>query len=103
MSSPSVYVLRKPTDPIPEREKLSPGDVIVMASGDILVWTGSMLDLLPGRYASIEELKEFLSYVSSGWPDDPETARADLAGLVPELFLDRMLDTVKTVKYWSAG
>jgi len=92
--SPAIYILRKSTDPIPEREKLSPGDVVVMSSGDVLVWTGAMLDLLPGRYASIDELKEFLSYVASGWPDDPETAKADLAGRVPELFLERMITTV---------
>jgi hypothetical protein len=97
---PSIYVLRKPIDPIPERDKLLPGDVIVMSSGDVLVWTGAMLDLLPGRYASIEELKEFLSYIASGWPDDPETARADLGGKVPEMFLERMLTTVSKL---SAG
>jgi hypothetical protein len=99
---PSIYVLRKPTDPIPERDKLSPGDVIVMSSGDVLVWTGTMLNLLPGRYANIDELKEFLSYIASGWPDDPETARADLDGRVPELFLERMLGTVGKIAS-SAG
>jgi hypothetical protein len=92
---PSIYILRKKTDPIPPRQDLSPGDVIILPSGDVLVYTGSMLDLLPGRYISIEELKEFVSYVSSGWPDDPSTARADLEGRLPEQFLSRMVGTVE--------
>jgi len=56
-----------------------------------------MLDLLPGRYASIEELKEFISYISSGWPDDPEVARADLFGKIPEIFLNRMMKTIENL------
>ena len=92
---PSIYILRKNTDPIPARQDLSPGDVIILPSGDVLVYTGSMLDLLPGRYISIDELKEFVSYISSGWPDDPRDARADLEGRLPEQFLSRMLGTVE--------
>lgn len=92
---PSIYILRKNTDPIPARQDLSPGDVIILPSGDVLVYTGSMLDLLPGRYISIDELKGFVSYISSGWPDDPSTARADLEGRLPEQFLSRMLGTVE--------
>jgi len=92
--SPSVYILRKNTDRVPDRKTCSPGDIVILASGDILVYTGTMWDLLPGRYVTVEELKEFVGYVSSGWPDDPETARADLTGRVPELFLDRMITTV---------
>lgn len=59
------------------------------------MYTGSMIDLLPGRYISVDELKEFVSYVSSGWPDTPYTARADLEGRLPEQFLSRMLSTVE--------
>jgi hypothetical protein len=94
---PSIYILRKNTDPIPARQDLSPGDVIILPSGDVLVYTGSMLDLLPGRYVSIDELKEFVSYISSGWPDTPETAKADLEGRLPEQFLERMLGTVEKI------
>lgn len=67
----------------------------MLPSGDVLVYTTSMWDLLPGRYISIEELKEFVSYISSGWPDTPDTAKADLEGRLPELFLSRMLGTVE--------
>ena len=91
---PSVYILRKNSDKIPDRDTCKPGDIVVLASGDILVFTGSMWDLLPGRYATVEQLKEFVGYVSSGWPDDPEIARADLDGKVPPDFLSRMADTV---------
>jgi hypothetical protein len=96
--SPSVYILRKNNDKIPDRDTCSPGDIVVLTSGDILVYTGSMWDLLPGRYATVEELKEFVGYVSSGWPDDPEIARADLEGRVPTDFLDRMVGTVERLK-----
>lgn len=92
---PSIYILRKNTDPIPDRQDLSPGDVIILPSGDVLVYTGSMIDLLPGRYISVDELKEFVSYISSGWPDNPSTARADLESRLPEQFLSRMLGTVE--------
>ncbi len=92
--APSIFILRKNSDKIPDRDSCSPGDIVVLASGDILVYTGLMWDLLPGRYASVEELKEFVGYVSSGWPDDPEIARGDLESRVPPEFLERMLATV---------
>lgn len=93
-TSPSIYVLRKSTDPFPDRATCSPGDIVVMASGDVMVWMGGSWDLLPGRYLSMDELKTFISYVASGWPDDVNVARMDLEGRLPELFLDRMLGTV---------
>ena len=92
--APAIYILRKNSDKIPDRDTCKPGDIVVLASGDILVYTGSMWDLLPGRYATVEQLKEFVGYVSSGWPDDPEIARADLDGKVPPDFLNRMVGTV---------
>lgn len=92
---PSIYILRKNTDTIPDRQTCSPGDIVILPSGDVLVNIGLMWDLLPGRYVSVDELKEFVSYVSSGWPDTPETARADLEGRLPEQFLARMLGTVE--------
>jgi hypothetical protein len=94
---PSIYILRKNTDPIPARDTCSPGDIVVLPSGDVLVYTASMWDLLPGRYISIDELKEFVSYISSGWPDTPSDARADLEGRLPEQFLSRMLGTVEKI------
>lgn len=65
-----------------------------MVSGDVMVWTGGLWDLLPGRYLSVDELKTFISYVASGWPEDQSTAREDLEGELSPLFLSRMLDTV---------
>ena len=92
--SPSVYILRKNTDPVPDRATCSPGDIVILASGDILVYTGTMWDLLPGRYVTVEELKEFVGYVSSGWPSHVGMAREDLEGRLPPEFLERMLVTV---------
>jgi hypothetical protein len=91
---PSIYILRKNTDPLPDRATCSPGDIVILASGDILVYTGSMWDLLPGRYITVEQLKEFVGYVSRGWPGDAGMARDDLEGRLPPDFLDRMLVTV---------
>jgi hypothetical protein len=91
---PSIYILRKNTDPIPDRATCSPGDIVILASGDILVYTGTMWELLPGRYVTVEELKEFVGYVSSGWPKDVGMAREDLGGRVPGEFLERMLVVV---------
>lgn len=97
-TSPSIYVLRKDTDPVPSRDSVSSGDVVILASGDVLVYTGSMWDLLPGRYVSIDELKEFVTYVASGWPEDPDVARADMDGKVPAQFLSRMIQTVERIR-----
>ena len=98
---PSIYVLRKSTDPLPSRDNVTPGDVVILASGDVLVYTGLMWDLLPGRYVTIEELKEFIGYVASGWPDDPKIAKEDLKGKISELFLNRMLQTIERLERQS--
>ena len=90
---PSIYILRNNTDKIPT--KCEVGDCVILPNGDVLVKTPVMWDLLPGSLISIEELKEFVGYVSSGWPDDPETARADMDGRVPADFLNRMVKTVE--------
>ena len=90
--SPSVYILRNNTDKIPTECEV--GDCVILPNGDVLVKTPTIWDLLPGSLISIEELKEFVGYVSSGWPDDSETARADMDGRVPPDFLERMLVTV---------
>jgi hypothetical protein len=91
VSRPSVYVLRKPSDPFPEDDKVVPGDFVIMHSGDVNVWDGVFWHLLPGRFISVDELKEFLGYVGSGWPTSQEDARSDLTDKLPELFLERML------------
>ena len=91
MDRPSVYVLRRPSDPFPEDEKVSTGEFVIMHSGDVMVWDGAFWHLLPGRSLTVDELKEFLGYVGSGWPSDPADARDDLAGKLPEAFLARML------------
>lgn len=96
--SPSIYVLRKNTDPMPPREDLSPGDFVILFCGDVLVFTGLMWDLLPGRYLDVDELKEFVTYVASGWPEDSGIARLDMEGKVPDFFLDRMLLTVDNIQ-----
>lgn len=98
---PSVYFLRKNSDKIPDRRDCSAGDIVILVSGDVLVFTGRMWELLPGRYESIDQLKEFVGYVSSGWPDDTEMARTDLSGKVSPEFLSRFLvmcDRIQTEK-----
>jgi hypothetical protein len=91
MDRPSVYVLRRPSDPFPEDKDVSAGDFVIMHSGDVAVWDGVFWHLLAGRSLTVDELKEFLGYVGSGWPSDPADAQADLAGKLPETFLARML------------
>ena len=88
---PAVYVLRKPSDLFPDDSGLSPGDFVIMHSGDVNVWDGVFWHLLPGRFVTVEELKEFLAYAGSGWPTDPDDARNDLRGVLPDDFLERML------------
>jgi hypothetical protein len=92
---PSIYILRKNSDPLPARDTCALGDIVILPSGDVLVYVGNMWDLLPGRYVSVDELKEFISYVSSGWPESQDTAKTDLEGRLPKQFLDRMLSTVE--------
>lgn len=94
VKSPSIYVLRKNSEDLPSRDSLTPGDIVIMPSGDVLVYANSMWDLLPGRYEDVEQLKEFVSYVASGWPEDSIVARADMEGKVSPKFLNRMCETV---------
>lgn len=85
---PSIYILRRPTDPLPDRSKCTAGDIVIMSSGDVMVMDGpgtdqeSMWILLPGRYLTLEELKAFVGYVSSGWPPDPTMIKDDIAALI---------------------
>lgn len=91
--SPSIYILRNNTDKIPT--DCETGDCVILPNGDVLVKTPTIWDLLPGSLININELKEFVTYVASGWPDDPDVARADMGDRVPADFLDRMVQTVK--------
>ncbi len=95
MSAPNIYILRKQEDKIPMRQELSVGDIVILQSGDILVSLGDMWDLLPGRYLDIDELKEFILYVRSGWPDDLEMMESDLKDRINKGFLSRMSKTVE--------
>jgi hypothetical protein len=94
--SPSIYILRNNTDKIPTDCEI--GDCVILPNGDVLVKTQTIWDLLPGSLISIDELKEFVGYVSSGWPDGPETARADMEGKVPAQFLSRMVQAVERLQ-----
>jgi len=91
--SPSIYILRNSTDKIPTDCEV--GDCVILPNGDVLVKTQTIWNLLPGSLISIDELKEFVGYVSSGWPDDPDVARADMDKKIPPVFLERMVETVK--------
>jgi hypothetical protein len=84
---------------MPKRDSCVLGDVVILQSGDILVWVGDMWDLLPGRYLDINELKDFILYIRSGWPNDTEMMLEDLKGLINTDFLTRMEKTVKTLIY----
>lgn len=91
--SPSIYILRNNTDKIPT--DCETGDCVILPNGDVLVKTPMIWNLLPGSLISIDELKEFVGYVSSGWPDDPDVARADMDKKIPPVFLERMVEMVK--------
>lgn len=81
-NSPSIYVLRRGVEGFPSRDNCSEGDVVILTSGDVLVWSELTWVLLPGRYLTVDELKEFIKYVASGWPEDPATFLSDLSELI---------------------
>lgn len=97
MTAPSIWILRKPTDEFPDKSGCKDGDLIVLSSGDILVFIDQFWDLLPGRYLDTEELKEFISYVRGGWPESSEIVRDDLTGKLRGDFVDRMCGTVEKI------
>lgn len=95
---PSVYVVRKSENPeMPKSSDMNPGDFVVMYTGDISVWDGVFWHLLPGRNLSVEEMKEFISYVCSGWPGSTEEAKEDLGEVLPEHFLNRMIGVCASI------
>lgn len=75
---------------MPERSSLSKGDIVILSSGDILVWSKNTWSLLPGRYLEMKELKEFIGYIGSGWPSTSTEVFKDLGDKLPEQFLKRM-------------
>ena len=95
---PSLYILRKPSDPLPNFSECEPGDSVIMHSGDIMVHDGQMWYLLPGRYLDMEQLKLFVRYVGSGWPSDPLMIKQDLADLNNERFLNEMVKVCMRLK-----
>jgi hypothetical protein len=95
---PSIYVLRKAENlEMPKGSEMGPGDFVVFYTGDISVWDGVFWHLLPGRNLSVEETKEFISYVSSGWPGTVEEAIEDLEGVLPDWFLARMVKVCASI------
>lgn len=78
----SIYVLRKNLDQFPKRDSCSLGDTVILPSGDMLVWTNLNWFLLPSRFITVDELKEFIRYISSGWPETSELFLEDLAPLI---------------------
>jgi hypothetical protein len=94
---PSIYVLRKAKDPLPNQSDTRAGDVVIMHSGDIMVNDGGMWYLLPGRYLEPEQLKLFIRYVASGWPSDPSLVEGDMADLKDKRFLSEMIKVAEKI------
>lgn len=97
MTKVSVYVLRKNLEEFPKGSSCNPGDIVILPSGDILAWSGATWVLLPGRYLDINQLKEFVGYISSGWPTDIDTLVKDLSELVPKGFLGKALEVCNLI------
>lgn len=81
-SNVSIYVLRRNLDQFPKRDSCNPGDTVILPSGDILIWSKKDWILLPGRFITVEELKEFVGYISSGWPDTSELFIQDMSSYI---------------------
>ena len=60
-----------------------PGDVVVLANGDIFTWSGGLWAMLGGRFLKPEVREWVLDYLKSGWPT-PSDLRFD-AGQMLEL------------------
>lgn len=61
-------------------ESKEPGDVVVLANGDIFCHAGGIWVLVGGRFLPKAMREGFLSYISTGWPD-PSSAEFDLPTL----------------------
>ena len=53
-----------------------PGDVVVLANGDIFTWSGGLWAMLGGRFLKSEVREWVLDYLKSGWPT-PSDLRFD--------------------------
>lgn len=95
---PSLYILRKPSEPLPNYTECKAGDVVILHSGDIMVHQGSMWYLLPGRYLDTDQLKTFIGYVASGWPTDPQMIESDLANLGNQRFISEMVKVAEAIQ-----
>ena len=61
-------------------ESKEPGDVVVLANGDIFCYDGGIWQLIGGRFLPRAMREGFISYISSGWPDS-SSARFDLPSI----------------------
>ena len=87
-----ISILRTNSEEWPKREDCVPGQIVVMTSGDMMVWSGYMWFLLPSRLITIDELKEFIGYVQSGWPSEPAEILRDLGeSITDKTFLHRAM------------
>lgn len=75
-------------------ESKLPGDVVVLANGEIFCWDGGIWQLIGGRFIPKAFREEFLSYVSTGWPD-PSSAKFDIPTLLDlSVFTDYCEDDI---------
>jgi hypothetical protein len=84
-------------------EEKQPGDVVVLALGDIFCWDGGIWQLVGGRFLPQAMREDFLNYVASGWPDE-DSAKFDLPTLFDlQIFVDYLgeeeYDPEKTQKW----
>lgn len=95
----------------------NPGDIVILALGDIFCWDGCIWRMLGGRFIPKQMREDFLSYIQTGWPDE-NSAQFDLPTLldlsyfcaydgddtVPadpkmvEVFYSRIMEAVKQIK-----
>lgn len=62
-------------------EEKSIEDVVVLGNGEVFCWDGGMWQLVGGRFIPLAMREEFLTYISSGWPD-AQSAHFDLPSLL---------------------
>ena len=68
-------------------EEKNPGDVVMLALGDIFCWDGGIWQLIGGRFLPKAMREGFLDYVSTGWPD-ASSAQFDLPTLLNLSFFE---------------
>jgi hypothetical protein len=102
---PTIFITRKgrERDDMPKSADLNKGDVVILSSGDILVWCNNTWKLLPGRFLKIEQLKYFIGYIGSGWPSGEEEIKSDLVDKVSKRFIERVLPIVRDLNRDQEG